>query len=70
MNIDAAITRFHQLETKLAQLIQDRNNLEVEVTNYKAVLGAIPLSLPNNTKKISPALWIKWAKSELGYDAK
>ncbi len=70
MDAVAAMERMADLENRLRQTIQERNNFASEIVNYQAFIQRIPRSLPGglDPDSMTPNQWLDWAIKELGYE--
>ena len=71
-NVDekAAMERISELENRIRELTQERNNYAAMIVNYNAFLKRIPRSLPGglDPDSMTPNEWLEWAIKELGYE--
>jgi hypothetical protein len=68
MDSKSAMRIISDLETKVRELTQERNNYAVMLINYQAFVGLIPrYSSDSPDKDITALNWIEWAKNKLGY---
>lgn len=70
MDAKVAIERISELEDRIRELTQERNNYASAIVNYEAFLKRIPRSLPGALypDAMSPSEWLEWATLELGYE--
>lgn len=70
MDAVAAMERMADLEDRLRQVTQERNNYASAIVNYEAFVKRIPRSLPGNLDpdSMTPNAWLDWAIQELGYE--
>jgi len=70
MDAIAAMERMADLEDRLRQVTQERNNYASAIVNYEAFVKRIPRSMPGDLDPdtMTPNTWLDWAIQELGYE--
>lgn len=76
MDAVAAMERMADLEDRLRQVTQERNNYASAIVNYEAFIKRIPRVLPPELaafhqeiqSEFTPNAWLDWAIQELGYE--
>ena len=70
MDAIAAMERMADLEDRLRQVTQERNNYASAIVNYEAFVKRIPRSMPGDLDpdSMTPNTWLDWAIQELGYE--
>ncbi len=70
MDAVAAMERMADLEDRLRQVTQERNNYASAIVNYDAFVKRIPRSLPGSLDpdSMTPNEWLDWSIQELGYE--
>ena len=69
MDEQAVMSRISELENRVQELIQDRNNYAIMLVNYQAFVGKIPKYLPGHPDdEITANAWLDWAREKLGYE--
>lgn len=76
MDAVAAMERLADLEDRLRQVTQERNNYASAIVNYEAFLKQIPRTLPPELaayhqevqSEFTPNEWLDWALPALGYE--
>jgi len=68
MDAQSAINKISELEDRVKELIEQRNNYEAALVNYQEFVRKIPRELGyQDGLECTPEEWIEWAKAELGY---
>ena len=67
MDENAAIKKISELEDRLKELNEQRNNFEAAIDNYREFVRAIPRNLGTGGEVCTPKQWVVWAKEKLGY---